>query len=79
MLFRSKKNAKYDYPHAGAIIQAGGDLVMPGSAGDYEDILQALRGGRITRKQLLESASRVSRMAKTLTENAVLKTQDVVE
>ena len=74
-----KKNAKYDYPHAGAIIQAGGDLVMPGSAGDYEDILQALRGGRITRKQLLESASRVSRMAKTLTENAVLKTQDVVE
>ena len=51
----------------GQIAAAGGDLVMPGCAGDRRSILKALKTGSLTREQLLINASRVYRMAKKLT------------
>ena len=51
-------------PHM--VAAAGGDLFMPGSKGDYEDILKALKEGRLDREQLLINASRLYRMARAL-------------
>lgn len=53
-------------PHA--VAAAGGDLFMPGSKKDYEDILSALRSGTLSRRQLEENATRVVRMTKKLTQ-----------
>jgi len=52
--------------HAGRIAAAGGDLVMPGSARDVKDILNALRSGRLSREQLELNASRVFRLSRRL-------------
>ena len=40
---------------------AGGDLFMPGSQADYREILDALRSGKLGRKQLEISGTRVLR------------------
>ena len=57
------KNPKYPAPTASGIAAAGGDLVMPGSSGDYKDILTALKSGKLGRKQLEINASRVLRIS----------------
>ena len=51
------------------VAAAGGDLFMPGSRGDWKKVMAALQNGTLTRRQLLENATRVYRMAKKLTED----------
>ena len=53
-----------------------GDLVMPGCPGDLKALLNGLKDGAVTRKQLLINASRVVRMAKKLTEAANAKKEE---
>lgn len=59
-------NPKYPAPTGAEIAAAGGDLVMPGSKGDYKSILTALMKGKLSRSQLEENASRVLRLVETL-------------
>ncbi len=59
---------KYPAPDAAKIAAAGGDLVMPGSAGDLKAMLSGLRKGTVTRHQLEVNATRVLRLAKLLSE-----------
>ena len=60
------KNSVHPAPKSDKIAAAGGDLVMPGSKGDYENILKALADGTLSRRQLQINATRVYRMAKKL-------------
>ena len=53
--------------NAGRVAAAGVDLMMPGSKKDHEDMLAALASGNLTREQLETGASRVSRLARSLT------------
>ncbi len=52
-------------PHL--VAAAGGDLFMPGSKKDYEDILNALKNGSLSRKQLEINGSRVINKVRELT------------
>ena len=67
---------KYPAPNAARIAAAGGDLVMPGGPGDLKALLNGLKEGTVTRKQLLINASRVVRMAKKLTDAANAKKEE---
>ncbi len=49
---------KYKPPRASKIAAVSGDLCMPGEKADYDDILSALRDGRLTREELEINASR---------------------
>ena len=60
------KGRKYPAPNAGKTAAAGSDLFMPGSSKDYQEVLEALQNGTLTRQQLEISASRVYRMAMRL-------------
>ena len=61
---------KYPVPNAARIAAAGGDLVMPGGPGDLKAMLEGLKDGTITRRQLMINGTRVFRLAKKLTEEA---------
>ena len=50
------------------VAAAGGDLFMPGGKGDWKKILDALKNGTLSRRQLEENATRVYHMAKKLTQ-----------
>jgi len=56
------KEAKYPEPHAGKVAAAGNNLFMPGAKRDYEEVLDALKTGILSRKQLEISASYVYSM-----------------
>ena len=60
------KNAKYQPPQAYKVAAAGGDLFMPGGKADYENVLSALKDGKLSREQAMINASRVCRMAREL-------------
>lgn len=60
------QNAKYGQPNAGKVAAAGGDLFMPGCSKDYNEILESLKDGTLSRKQLEINATRVYRMAKQI-------------
>jgi beta-glucosidase len=60
------KGSVYHAPRADRIAAAGGDLVMPGSSRDVREILDGLKSGTLTRRQLEINASRVLRKAKEL-------------
>jgi len=53
------KEAKYPEPHAGKVAVAGNNLFMPGAKRDYEEVLDALKTGILSRKQLEISATYV--------------------
>ena len=55
------KRSKYPAPYASNNILAGNDLTMSGCPKDYKDIMKALKKGKLTRLDLLHSASRVYR------------------
>jgi len=57
---------KYRGASAAEVPNAGGDLFMPGSKGDYKKLLAAVKAGTVTRKQLEINATRVKRMADKL-------------
>ena len=59
---------KYPAPNAARIAAAGNDLTMPGSPGDYRALLRGLKDGTVTRRRLCINATRIVRLAKTLTE-----------
>ena len=59
---------KHKGADAGCVMKAGGDLFMPGSRNDADDIMDSVRSGSLTRQQLKENASRVIRMARLLKE-----------
>ena len=60
------KNSPHRKPKASLIAAAGSELVMPGGKGDWDDIMNGLKDGSITREQLQVNATRVYRMAKFL-------------
>lgn len=60
------RGIRWPIARAGFVAAAGGDLFMPGSKGDFDDILAALASGTVSRHQLEENATRVLRMCKRL-------------
>ena len=48
------------------VASAGGDLFMPGSKNDYQNVLNAFKAGGLERRQAITNATRVYRMAKRL-------------
>lgn len=56
------KEAKHPEPHAGRVAAAGNNLFMPGAKRDYEEVLDALKTGILSRKELEISASYVYSM-----------------
>nr|WP_297708234.1 glycoside hydrolase family 3 N-terminal domain-containing protein [uncultured Butyrivibrio sp.] len=56
--------------HRGAlsneVVKAGGDLFMPGGRKDYENVINALKNGSLTRHQMEVCATRVVRMSQYL-------------
>ena len=58
------KGTKYRPPEAWKIAAAGGDIVMPGSPADKENVLSALKDGRLDRKQLEINATRLLKIKK---------------
>lgn len=65
--FTGGKDDKYPAVKPHQVAAAGGDLFMPGTKADYDDILSALQSGQLTREQLLINASRLHRLARELT------------
>lgn len=61
---------KYPYACASGSIRAGNDVMMPGGAGDHEDLMDALGNRKhpypVTRDDLVECAYRVGAMARKL-------------
>lgn len=53
----------HDVAHASSVAKAGGDLFMPGSQADYDDLLNAVKNGNISREQLKKNATRVYKIA----------------
>ncbi len=66
MAVMTRKGGKYAAPNAARIAAAGNDLTMPGSMGDYNDMMKGLAEGTVTRRQLMINATRVMRMARKL-------------
>ncbi len=65
-MMNSKTN-KHPAVQQRMVAAAGGDLFMPGSKRDYDDILHGLKAGELSREQLLINVSRLCRMARELT------------
>lgn len=49
-------NAKYPAPDAALVAASGHSLFMPGGKKDYQQILEGLKSGKVTRKQLMINA-----------------------
>ncbi len=64
------KSKNYGTKHKGAtaakVAVAGGDIFMPGSQKDYDNILNGLKEGKLSRKQLEEDAGRIYSMCRML-------------
>ena len=60
------KRSKYGAPYASNNILAGNDLTMPGCPKDYKDIMKALKKGKLTKEDLIYSASRIYRSIETM-------------
>ena len=58
--------SKHEGARADRVAAAGGDIFMPGTHEDYESILNALKNGTLSRKQLEEDASRIYMMCKKI-------------
>lgn len=57
--YASVKGCKYPVACASKVVMAGGDLFMPGSKNDYDDIKKGLEEGIVIRRQLEVNATRV--------------------
>ena len=62
----TNRGSWYGKADAARVAAAGGDLFMPGCQGDYDSVMDALRGGTLTREQLEINAERVRRMSAKL-------------
>lgn len=59
-------DSKYDITHSAPTAVAGGDLFMPGRKEDYDELLSAIRCGKVTRKQMKINVTRIYRLANQL-------------
>ena len=66
MSMMSGRGSVYPGANAGRAAMAGGDLFMPGSKSDTEQIRKALKNGLVTEQQLREAASRTIRKVREL-------------
>jgi len=57
------EGTKHPGETSNGVIKAGGDIFMPGSQKDYENILNALKNNTLTMEELEISASRVYKLA----------------
>lgn len=64
--YASEKGCIHPVAKAPNVIMAGGDLFMPGSKADYEDVVKAMQEGKVTREQMRINASRTAKMAREL-------------
>ena len=62
----SSAGCKYRGALSNEVAKAGGDVFMPGSKGDYDHVLSALKDGSLPRKQVEINATRMYRMAEQL-------------
>lgn len=60
------KGSKYGTPDAAKVAAAGCSLFMPGSKGDYDQIIKGLKNGTVTEEQLKENAGRIMRVLERL-------------
>ena len=60
------KQSLHRMPIAAEIAKAGGDLVMPGSKGDFDSIVKAAKSGELELRQLQINATSVLRKAEDL-------------
>ena len=60
------KQSLHRMPIAAEIAKAGGDLVIPGSKGDFDSIVKAAKSGELELRQLQINATRVLRKAEEL-------------
>ncbi len=67
----SDSRSAYRNSIASEVAKAGGDLFMPGSKKDYENVLEALKNGSLTRKQLEVNVTRILRMIDALNKKEV--------
>ncbi len=66
VLGNSDKDSVHSKVEPHEVTAVGGDLFMPGSRKDHREILDALREGRLSRKQMEINASRIARLADRL-------------
>lgn len=59
--FLFSKGAKYPAPDAAKVAAASNDLFMPGSRKELRQILKGLKKGTVSRRDLLQNASRIKR------------------
>ena len=59
--------SKHPASKASKVAAAGGELVMPGSKADHDDMMEALLDGSLTREQLEINASRLINVIRKLT------------
>ena len=64
--YATEKGCIHPVAKAPNVIMAGGDLFMPGSKSDYDDVVAAMKEGKVTREQMQMNASRTARMAREL-------------
>lgn len=64
--YAGAKDSIYPVATAPNTIMAGNDLFMPGSRDDFAEVMEAFKSRKVTRKQLERNATRISRMAKQL-------------
>ncbi|ORX77801.1 beta-glucosidase-related glycosidase [Anaeromyces robustus] len=57
---------KYPNPTAYKVIKATGDIFMPGSKADYENVLEAIKNNELTMEELEISATRIYNLAKEI-------------
>jgi beta-glucosidase len=69
--FMNSKTNKHPATKPCMVAAAGGDLFMPGSRRDYNDIRKGLRTGVLLREQLLINVTRLCRLDREMTANAV--------
>jgi beta-glucosidase len=63
------RDAVYPAAKASRVVASGGELVMPGGKGEFEDLMAALKAGRLTRKQLLINATRLVGLIRSMKED----------
>ncbi|ORX79330.1 beta-glucosidase-related glycosidase [Anaeromyces robustus] len=61
--------AKYANPSATGVVKATGDIYMPGSKDDYNNILDNLKNKKLSMEELELSASRIYKLAKEVHNN----------
>ncbi|MCM1087408.1 MAG: glycoside hydrolase family 3 C-terminal domain-containing protein [Muribaculaceae bacterium] len=65
--YATEKGCRWPIAFAAGAVMAGGNLFMPGSPFDYKGIDEALKAGKVTKKQLMINASETVAVIRRLT------------